>query len=130
MLPEETKVASARSPRRFASPASIRTSAEAPSLSGEAFPAVTVPSAWKTGFRRPSDSRVESARGPSSELTVIASPFRCGIATGTSSASNFPARWAATARWWERSANSSWSSRLTSYLAATFSAVSPIWRVP
>ncbi len=57
---------------------------------------------------------------PSSSVTGPA-----GAVTGTISSPNRPARWAAAARWWLRSANSSWRSRLTRYRSATFSAVSP-----
>ena len=94
-------------------------------MSGDALPAVTVPSAWKAGRSRASDSSEASARGPSSDEIVSGSPLRWGTTTDVSSAANFPLPWAATARWCERRANSSWSSRETSYFA-----VSPIWSVP
>ena len=44
--------------------------------------AVIVPSGAKAGRRRASDSTVVSGRTPSSALTTIASPLRCGMVTG------------------------------------------------
>jgi hypothetical protein len=60
--------------------------AEAPSVSGEAVPAVTVPSAKKAGFRPESTSIVVSGRIPPSALTT---PFLVSI--GTISSLNLPA---------------------------------------
>ena len=57
---------------RPAAPASLATStAEAPSLSGEALPAVTVPSLTKAGLSLASFSSVESARMPSSRAKLL-----------------------------------------------------------
>ena len=57
----------------------------------------------------------------------MASPFFAGISTGTISALNFPACWAAAVRCWLSAENSSCSSRLMPYLEAMFSAVMPMW---
>ena len=96
-------------------------SAAAPSLSGLEFPAVTVPSAAKTGRRPASRSSVESDRGPSSTATDPPS----ASTTGTSSPSNRPDRWAASARSWLPNAKRSWASRVIEYSAASTSAVMP-----
>ena len=56
--------------------------AAAPSLMPDAFPAVTVPSAVTTGFSFAKASKVVDARGCSSVSTTIGSPLRCGIFTG------------------------------------------------
>jgi hypothetical protein len=72
-----------------------------------------------------SASSVVSGRGCSSVSTTTGSPLRCGISTGTISSANTPRSWAAAQRCWLRSANASWSSRLTPYFFATFSAVTP-----
>ena len=47
------------------------------------------------------------------------------VSTATISSASRPASWAAAAFWWLASANSSCIRRVTPYLAATFSAVSP-----
>ena len=70
--------------------------------SGEAEPAVMVPSLAKAGRSLPSDSAVVSARTPSSSRTTIGSPLRCGISTGTISSSKRPFFCAAAAFWCER----------------------------
>ena len=95
----------------------ITTTAAAPSFSGHAFPAVTLPPGLKAGSSDASFSSVESARGPSS----FATPSH-----GVSSRSKNPDACAATARSCERCANWSISSRETSHCSATFSAVRPI----
>ena len=71
----------------------ITTTAAAPSLSGQALPAVMVPPSRKTGM-------ISRSKKPDS--------------------------WAATARFWDSRANSSWASRLTCLNSATFSAVWPM----
>ena len=80
-------------------------------------PAVTVPPARNAGFSEASFSAEVSGRGCSSRSTP---------ATGTSSSANRPAASAAAQRCCERSANASWSSRMTPHRSATFSPVSPI----
>ena len=105
----------------------MRTTAAAPSLILDALPAVTVPSFLNTGRRVESLSRLVSALGPSSALTTTGSPRRWGTDTGVIWPSNRPSSMADTARWWLMSASSSWSSRLTPNLSATFSAVTPMW---
>src|SRR5690606_41720408 len=56
--------------------------------------------------------------------------FFCGMSTVVISSAWRPERRAAAAFCCERRAKASWSSRVTPYLAATFSAVSPIESVP
>ncbi len=112
------------SPYRSTAAPLATTSAEAPSESGEEAPAVTMPSARKTVRSVASFSSVVEGRGPSSAVT---SPSLTG--TGTISRSKCPARWAATARWCERSAKASDCSRVIPSSAATSSAVSPMERV-
>ncbi len=111
-------------------------SAAAPSLSGQALPAVTVPPSLNTGFSAASFSIVVPGRGPSSLLTTVSgtsislpslSTSLCaGTVTGTISLSKCPDCTAATARVCETSAHSSCASRLTLHCSATFSAVIPI----
>ena len=96
--------------------------AAAPSLSGQAFPAVTVPPSRKTGLRLDSPSSVVLGRGQSSLVTTVPS----ASVTGMISRSKNPFSCDAAARVWERRANSSISSRLTFSDSATFSAVCPM----
>ena len=80
----------------------------------DALPAVTVPPSRNAGCSAASFSSVVSARGPSSASTVTVSPrLPLGASTGTSCSANRPSAWAATARWWLRSAKASWSARET-----------------
>src|ERR1041385_8388513 len=97
----------------------ITTVAAAPSEVCDELPAVTVPLAWKAGFRLPSASLEVSARGPSSTLKTIS--IRLGFdplgvvkltGTGTISSSNLPPWIAAMAFLWLFSENSSACSRL------------------
>ena len=101
----------------------ITSTAAAPSFSGQALPAVTVPSSLKTGFSAASFSIVVPGRGPSS---LRSSPPPSGSSTGTISRSKCPDACAATARVCEISAHSSCAERVTSRCSATFSAVIPI----
>ena len=96
--------------------------AAAPSLSGQALPAVTRPSGRKTGLRAEMPSIVVPARGPSSVLTTVPS----GVVTGVISRSQKPSSMACSARFWLRTANSSMSCRETSLSRARFSAVCPM----
>ena len=100
----------------------MTSTAAAPSLSGQALPAVTVPSGLNTGFSPASTSTVVPARGPSSRSTRVPS----GSVTGTISRSKCPESRAATARCCEVAAHSSCASRDTRQRSATFSAVTPI----
>ena len=100
----------------------ITSTAAAPSLSGHALPAVTVPAGSKAGLSCASTSAVVPGRGPSSVVTSVPS----ASVTGTISGSKWPSSRAFTARCWEIAAHSSWLSRLTLRLFATFSAVIPI----
>ncbi|MNI33975.1 hypothetical protein D3C73_879470 [compost metagenome] len=111
-------------PRRAASSSRISTTAAAPSFRPDALPAVTVPSFLKAGLRPARTSSVV-ARGFSSVSTMM-SPLRVLIVTGTISALNRPSAIAAAAFVCEASANASCSSRVSAYLAATFSAVMPM----
>jgi hypothetical protein len=113
-------------PRALASAADISTSAAAPSLSPEALAAVTDPSFVKAGRRPETLSRVAPWRMYSSWSTTV-SPLRPFKVTGTISAAKRPAFCAASARFWEVTANLSWSSRVICQRAAMFSAVWPIW---
>ena len=109
--------------------AAIRITAAAPSFSGDALPAVTVPVGSNAGLSDASFSSDVSARGPSSRSTVTsrqAPSSKTRVLTGITSAAMSPRAQAATAFWWLRSANASWSARLTSNWRATFSAVFPI----
>ena len=71
-------------------------SAQAPSLTPDALPAVTLPSGRTTPFSRANASS-EVSRGCSSLVTTIGSPFFGAIVTGVISASKKPERCAATA---------------------------------
>ena len=119
--------ASGSRPSARARDAAMRTSAAAPSVIPDEFPAVIVPvSSSKTGFSFARPSSVVSGRGCSSRSTATVAPFFAGTATGTIS---FARRsHAASAFCCDRKANSSCSSRGISYLRARFSAVSPMIR--
>ena len=114
-LPANAASGSTPSSRAFSSDA--MTSAAAPSLIPDEFPAVTPPPARKAGFSAASFSAEVSGRGCSSRST---SP------TVTSSSVKRPAASAAAHRCCDSSANASWSSRETPQRSATFSPVSPI----
>ena len=100
----------------------ITITAAAPSFSGQQLPAVTVPSGRNTGLSCDTASMVVPARGPSSIDTSVPS----GVVTGTISRSKNPFAMAFSARFWERTPNSSCSSRVIPLSCATFSAVWPI----
>ncbi len=117
-------------PNFFAASADATSTAQAPSLTPEALPAVTVPSGLTTPLSLDSDSSVVSARGCSSLSTTSGLPFFCGIVTGTISSARRPSFIAAAARCWLRSAKVSWSAREILKSAATFSAVSGIESTP
>ncbi len=119
VTPLDTMRASGVIPRSRARVSLITTTAAAPSLSGHALPAVTLPSGRKTGFSCASFSTVVSGRGPSSLLTTVPS----GSSTGMISRSKKPRSCDWTARFCDRAANSSISSRETFSSSATFSAV-------
>ena len=96
--------------------------AAAPSLSGQQLPAVTRPSGRKTGFSPETPSSETPARGPSSFETTVPS----GSVTGVMSLAQKPSAMAFSARFCERTPNSSMSSRVTPFSRARFSAVWPI----
>ncbi len=90
--------------------AAISTTAAAPSFSGDALPAVTVPVGSNTGLSDASFSSDVSARGPSSLSTVRSrqtSPSNTLVLTGTISSLKAPRSCAATAFWWLANANAS-----------------------
>jgi hypothetical protein len=97
-------------PCRAAARSLASSSAQAPSLTPEALPAVIVPSGLTTPLSLASASRLVS-RGCSSFDTTIGSPFFCAIVTGTISPSKNPAFCAATAFCCEASAILSCASR-------------------
>ena len=101
----------------------ITTRAAPPSLSWDAFPAVTSPPSLKTGGSFESLSRDVSPRTPSS---VSNTPWP-GTSTGTTSVLNFPSLIAFSARWWLSSAKRSISSRVTWNRSDTISPVTPMW---
>ena len=68
----------------------ITTTAAAPSEICDADPAVTVPSAENAGRSLARLAAVVPGRTPSSSVTVIGSPLRCGTVTLTISSSNRP----------------------------------------
>ena len=79
-------------PSAAARSALITSTAAAPSLIDEAFPAVTVPpSPWKAGRSPASASTVAPTRMLSSVRKAIGAPFRCPISTVTFSSSKRPA---------------------------------------
>ncbi len=100
----------------------ITTNAAAPSFSGQQFPAVTVPCSRNTGLSAATFSSVVPGRGPSSADTTEPS----GSVTGVISRCQNPSASAFSARFCERTPNSSCSARVMPRSAATFSAVWPM----
>ena len=92
----------------------------------EAFAAVTVPS-FENAARRPANFDGSPRPGSSSWSTTTA-PFLPAISTGAISVLNFPLACAARARRYDSAANSSWSSRVKPYFAATMSPQLPMWK--
>jgi hypothetical protein len=103
-------------------------SAQAPSLTPLALPAVTVPSGLTTPLSLASAS-IEVSRGCSSLLTMTGSPFFCAMLTATISRSKKPF-FCATAFNCDASAMRSCASRSILNCSATFSAVSGIESTP
>ena len=111
-------------------------SAAAPSLSGQALPAVTVPPSLKTGCSAVSFSIVVPARGPSSLrddrlghvdlVALLVDVFVRRHRDGDDLLVEVPARDGLDGAACEMTAHSSWDSRLTLQRSATFSAVMPI----
>ncbi len=120
--PVETTRAIGLMPSSLALVSDMITTAAAPSLSGQALPAVTLPFSRKTGCSWARDSRLVPGRGPSSLLNN--SPL--GSGTGIISRSKKPSSRAFTAAVWLFTAYRSISSRLMFSRSATFSAVCPI----
>ena len=94
--------ASGTSPLRLAYSSEQIRVAEAPSVTGDEVPAVTVPLSSNASFSLASPSSVVSERMQPSSETVP--PYQ---AIGTISSASLPAAWAAAAFCWERSENSS-----------------------
>ena len=125
-MPWATISASGVTPNRSARSFVVTTTAAPPSEIWEALPAVIVPSGLNAGFSFPRDSAVVSRLMPSSRATTTGSPFRWGISTGTTSSVSRPASQASCARWWERAAQASCSSRPIFSSAFTSSEESPM----
>ena len=79
MTPEETIRASGSIPSSAALASLMTITAAAPSLSGQALPAVTSPSGRNTGLNSASFSTVVPARGPSSLLTTAPDGVVMGV---------------------------------------------------
>src|SRR5512134_551367 len=104
----------------------VTITAAAPSLMPEALAAVTVPFLSKAGLRPFIASSVAPWRGYSSSAKTTG-PFFEGISKGMISSLKRPDFCAASVLFWLFTANSSCSSRVTTYSFATFSAVTPMW---
>ena len=116
----DTIRASGVRPRASAFSALMMTTAAAPSLRGQALPAVIRPSGRPdTVFRPDMPSTVTPARGQSSAETTVPS----SRVYGEISRSQKPLAMAFSARFCERAANSSMSAREMFFQTATFSAV-------
>ena len=111
----------------------MMSTAAAPSEICDDVPAVTVPVSEKAGFNPASFSSEVSRRTPSSASSrpcTSAAPGTSGCtraSSGTISLAKRPSSVARAARWCERRANSSISSRLTFQRRAISSAHSPWW---
>jgi hypothetical protein len=115
-------------PKAFALSLDVTTTADAPSFTPGALPAVTVPLSFlKAGFSFASASSEVSSRTVSSVSKTTGAPFFCGTSTGTISSLKLPALIAAAALRCEFNAYSSCSSRLTSNFSETISPVQPMW---
>jgi len=119
LTPVATIRASGVRPSSAACRSLMITTAAAPSLSGQQLPAVTAPLGRNTGLSADTASSVVPGRGPSSVLTTVPS----GSVTGAISASKMRFAMAFSARFWERTPNSSCSAREIPRRVATFSAV-------
>ena len=99
---DATILAIGRRPSSRALASDVTSTAAAPSLMPDEFPAVTepVPSRLNAGFSDPSDSRVASGRGCSS---VSKGPR--GVSMDTISSAKRPAAFASAQRCWEARAN-------------------------
>ena len=121
------KRARGRSPRAFAFSSLMMRTAEAPSVICDEFPAVTLPSSLKAGFRLARASTVESGRMPSSaaKSSPVSLPSSSRTATGMISFSNRPSAVARAARWWLCTENASSSWREMPHWSAIISAPMP-----
>ena len=79
VTPEATTRASGVRPSSAARVSLMTITAAAPSLSGQALPAVISPSGRNTGFSSDSFSTVVPARGPSSLLTTVPDGVVIGV---------------------------------------------------
>ena len=124
------------SPERLAFSSDITSTAAAPSFSGQALPAVTVPSGLNAGFSCASTSIVvpgarpvvlgDDGLGDVDLVALLVDVLVRRYGYGTISLSKWPESRASTARFCEITAHSSCCSRVTLQRSATFSAVSPI----
>ncbi len=80
------------------------------------------PSGRNTGLSPATPSRVTPGRGPSSVVTTVPS----GVVTGVISRAQKPFLIASSARFCDRTPNSSMSARVTPSISARFSAVWPM----
>src|SRR2546426_1218704 len=103
---QETMRASTLRPSLAAWLAFISTTAAAPSLMPEALAAVTVPSFSKAGLSLETVSSVVPCRGNSSASTTM-SPLAVLMVIAVISSLNLPLFWAASALFWDATANSS-----------------------
>ncbi len=124
--PQATTLASGLSLIFFAASSLVTTSALAPSLSWDEFPAVRIPSGANAGLNFDSFSMVVSARMHSSSANASLRPSR-STSTGTISSLNLPALWAFAAFMWLSYAYSSACFLVTPYFFAMRSPVMPIW---
>ena len=124
---EVTRASGVR-PYRSTARSDATSSAAAPSLTPEEFPAVMLPPG-NSGRSLPSASS-EVSRGCSSRSTSTGSPLRDGTATGTISRASRPPATALAVRSCDRSANASWSSRAIPCSSATCWAVCGMESVP
>ena len=104
--------------------------AAAPSFNPDAFPAVTVPSFLKAGFKLLNVSIVVEALANSSVEKRIGSFFFCGMETVVISPSKKPFCFAFAAFSCDQQANRSCASRSIPYFSTRFSAVIPILSTP
>ena len=88
-LAVETSLARGLIPSSLALSAVMRTRADAPSLTPDALPAVTVPPFLKAGFMAASFSMEMSLRGCSS-VSMMIGPFLVSMVTGTISSLKVP----------------------------------------
>ena len=95
----------------------------------EALPAVTVPFSLMNTARSFAMLSIDESPRTCSSVSNITGPFLLLSSIGRIWLLKCPAAIAAAARLWLSTANASWFSRVRPHLAATFSAVTPMWIV-